>query len=82
MDWLFIAACKDYQTNYEYRSATGEYYGILSYVIAKDENPFDECRYVDLLESWGRSVSEKTRSPFPQDVDHEGRPGRKDPYMF
>lgn len=79
-EWLFVAACKPYQSNYEYRSPGGEYYGILSYVIASDSNSFDACRYLDLLESWGRGVSNKSR--YPQDLDNEGQPSRKNVYMF
>ena len=79
-EWLFIAACKSYQSNYEYRTPAGEYYGILSYVIANDPQFFDQCRYLDLLKEWSRSVSDKSR--YPQELDNEGQPCRKNAFMF
>lgn len=79
-DWLFIAACKPYQSNYEYKSPGGKYYGILSYVIANEKKRFDVSKYVVLLEEWSREVSEKSR--YPQDIDNEGRPSRNNSYMF
>lgn len=80
IEWLFIAACRPYQSNYEYRSPDGEYYGVLSYVIANDDSYFDACKYPDLLSSWGRDISDKAR--YPQNLDKEGQPSRKNSYMF
>lgn len=79
-EWLFVAACKPYQTNYEYRSESGDYYGVLTYVIASDEKQFDNCKFTDLLQEWSDSVSEKSK--YPQDLDNEGQPCRKSVYMF
>ena len=79
-EWLFVAACKPYQSNYEYRSSAGEYYGILSYVIAGDSKQFDVCKYMDLLREWSESVSELSR--YPQNLDNEGQPSRKNSFMF
>lgn len=79
-EWLFVAACKPYQSNYEYRSPSGEYYGVLTYVISMEEKQFDICKYTDLLHEWSDAVSEKSR--YPQDLDNEGRPCRKSSYMF
>ena len=79
-EWLFIAACKPYQSNYEYRSPAGEYYGVLSYVISVDSKQFDVCRYMDLLKEWTNSVS--GLSKYPQDLDNEGQPSRKNSFMF
>ena len=79
-EWLFVAACKPYQSNYEYRSPGGEYYGVLTYVIASDEKQFDICKYTDLLQEWSNAVSEKSR--YPQDLDNEGQPCRKSSYLF
>lgn len=80
IEWLYVAACKPYQSNYEYQSSTGEYYGILSYVIAGDSKQFDVCKYIDLLREWADSVS--GLSKYPQDLDNEGQPCRKNSFMF
>ena len=79
-EWLFVAACKPYQSNYEYRSPEGEYFGVLSYVIATDKKAFETCRYLELLSDWSKDISEKSR--YPQDLDNEGQPSRKNAYMF
>lgn len=79
-EWLFVAACKPYQSNYEYRSPAGEYFGVLSYVIANDSRRFDVCKYSDLLQEWTDSVSGLSR--YPQDLDNEGQPSRKNSFMF
>jgi hypothetical protein len=79
-EWLFVAACKSYQSNYEYRAPNGDYYGVLSYVIANDIHFFDQCRYLDLLKNWSRDVSTKSR--YPQDIDNEGQPSRRNSFMF
>ena len=79
-EWLFVAACKPYQSNYEYRSPNGEYYGVLSYVISKDSKKFDVCKYIDLLQDWSSSVSGLSR--FPQNLDNEGQPSRKNAFLF
>ena len=42
-EWLFVAACKPYQSNYEYRTPDGNYYGVLSYIIANEQKQFDIC---------------------------------------
>ena len=79
-EWLFLAACKPYQSNYEYRAPTGEYYGVLSYVIARESRQFEVSKYTDLLEEWTDSVSELSR--YPQTLDNEGQPNRRNPFMF
>ena len=79
-EWLFVAACKPYQSNYEYRTPDGDYYGVLSYIIANEQKQFDICKYSELLLEWSRSVSEKSRHP--QDLDADGQPCRRSSYMF
>lgn len=79
-EWLFIAACKSYQSNYEFRTASGEYYGVLSYVIAKEQKSIVFCNYSDLLCEWSNEVSERSR--YPQDLDIDGQPCRKSLFMF
>lgn len=79
-EWLFVAACKSYQSNYEYRSPAGDYYGVLSYVISGESKQFDGCKYIDLLQEWTDSVSALSR--YPQDLDNEGQPSRRNFFMF
>lgn len=79
-EWLFVAACKPYQSNYEYRTPDGDYYGVLSYIIANEQKQFDICKYSELLLEWSKAVSSKSR--FPQDLDADGQPCRRSSYMF
>ena len=79
-EWLFVAACKPYQSNYEYRTPEGDYYGVLSYIIANEQKQLDICKYSELLREWSKSVSEKSR--YPQDLDADGQPCRRSSYMF
>lgn len=79
-EWLFVAACKPYQSNYEYRTLDGDYYGVLSYIIANEQKQFDICKYSELLLEWSKSVSEKSR--YPQDLDADGQPCRRSSYLF
>lgn len=79
-EWLFVAACKPYQSNYEYRTPKGDYYGVLSYIIANEQKQLDICKYSELLREWSKSVSEKSR--YPQDLDADGQPCRRSSYMF
>lgn len=79
-EWLFVAACKPYQSNYEYRTPDGDYYGVLSYIIANEQKQFDISKYSELLLEWSKSVSEKSR--YPQDLDADGQPCRRSSYMF
>ena len=79
-EWLFVAACKPYQSNYEYRTPEGDYYGVLSCIIANEQKQLDICKYSELLREWSKSVSEKSR--YPQDLDADGQPCRRSSYMF
>ena len=79
-EWLFVAACKPYQSNYEYRTPEGDYYGVLSYIIANEQKQLDICKYSELLRDWSKSVSEKSR--YPQDLDADGQPCRRSSFMF
>ena len=79
-EWLFVAACKPYQSNYEYRTPEGDYYGVLSYIIANEQKQLDICMYSELLREWSKSVSEKSR--YPQDLDADGQPCRQSSFMF
>lgn len=80
IDWLFVAACKSYQTNYEYRDEQGEYYGTLSYCISKSEEHLTDIKYIDAIEKWGNTMDEITI--YPQDLDNEGRPSKKNSNLF
>lgn len=79
-DWLFIAACKPYQTNYEHKTEGGNYFGTLSFIIASDGRRFDSTGYSDLLKEWSSRLQSLSR--YPQDIDGEGKPNQSDSFMF
>ena len=78
--WLYVGACKPYQTNYEYKTADGVFYGSLSYVIANGNSNLVTSDYRDVINQWRKALVEMTR--YPQDMDDEGRPSRKSDMMF
>lgn len=78
--WLHVAACKPYQTNYEYKSSDGTFYGSLSYVISTGRIDLVTSDYRDVINQWRKALVEITR--YPQDMDDEGRPSRKSNLMF
>ncbi len=78
--WLYVGACKPYQTNYEYKTAEGDYFGSLSYVIANGQSSLVVSDYRDILDLWRVELSEI--SCYPQDMDEEGRPSRKSSTLF
>lgn len=80
IDWLFVAACKPYQTNFEYRTSKGMYFGLLSFIIASDGRDFGSTDYLELVEDWSRRLC--TLSAYPQDLDVEGRPSRFGSSLF
>ena len=80
VDWLFVAACKSYQTNYEYKDDHGNYYGSLSYSISKSENQLAEVKYETAIAVWAQTMREITI--YPQDLDNEGRPSKKNNSLF
>ena len=80
VDWLFVAACKSYQTNYEYKDKQGEYYGALSYSISKSEELLINIKYTDAVATWGNTMREI--SVYPQDIDDEGRPSKTNSNLF
>lgn len=78
--WLYIGACKPYQSNYEYKAGDGLFYGSLSYVISSADVDLVMSDYRDVLNQWRNMLVEITR--YPQDMDEEGRPSRKSNLMF
>lgn len=80
VDWLFVAACKAYQTNYEYKDEQGNYYGTLSYSIAKSESQLVDIKYSEAVDLWSNTMREIT--VYPQDIDNEGRPSKKNSNLF
>lgn len=78
--WLYIGACKPYQTNYEYKSTDGIFYGSLSYVISIGQIDMLTSSYWDVVDQWRRMLVDITR--YPQDIDDEGQPSRKSNLMF
>lgn len=80
VDWLFVGACKSYQTNYEYKDEQGEYYGSLSYCISKSEEQLTDIKYADAVEIWGETM--RMITVYPQDIDEDGRPSKKNSNLF
>lgn len=78
--WLYVAACKPHQKNYEYKTAGGAFYGSLSYVIANGNTDLVKSDYRDVLDIWKKTLIDITR--YPQDLDDEGQPSRKSKLMF
>lgn len=89
VNWLFIAACKDYQVNFEYRSSEGTYYGALSYVISNDANNLLNENFDDIISRWKIGVKEcirnsigtTTKLPF-QEITHDGQPSVNSDKLF
>ena len=80
VNWLFVGACKSYQTNYEHKTPEGEYYGSLSYVIAHGDPNLIMADYRDVLDRWRIALAEIAR--YPQDMDDEGRPSKRSNLML
>ncbi|MBQ7773585.1 MAG: caspase family protein [Bacteroidales bacterium] len=80
VDWLFVVACKSYQTNYEYKAEDGNFYGSLSCSIAKNQGKLMEMKYSEAIDMWNRTMINITR--YPQDIDNEGRPCKKNNNLF
>ena len=80
VQWLFVGACKSYQTNYEHRLPDGGYCGSLTYVISHDPNDFTTTPYQTLISGWKDALN--VIAKFPQAIDEEGRPNRKSQYLF
>ena len=78
--WLYVGACKPYQTNYEHKATDGTYYGSLSYVIANGNTDLVTSDYRDVINLWKAALVEITR--YPQDLDDEGRPSRRSNMLF
>lgn len=72
VEWLFIGACKSYQTNYECKASDGQFYGCLSYVIAGSDVDLSTAHYSDVLAKWAEAVDKIVR--YPQEIDAEGHP--------
>ena len=80
VQWLFVAACKSYQTNYEHRLPDGDYCGSLTYVISLDANDFITTPYQTLINGWKSALQDISR--FPQSIEEEGRPNKKSQFLF
>lgn len=78
--WLYVGACKPYQTNHEYRTAGGSYYGCLSYTIVNSNQDLVTSNYREVINHWKVALVESTR--YPQDLDEEGQPSKKSNTMF
>lgn len=84
VDWLFIAACKSYQTNFEYKAPDGKFYGALTYTISKDISSLTTSTYEEILKMLESKVNEKTESVhrIPQNIECDGKPSLYSDYMF
>ena len=80
VEWLYVAACKSYQTNYEYKAPDGFVYGMLSFIVANDQRNWNGINYVDVISGWKDAMESLTL--FPQNIDNEGRPCKNSVYMF
>lgn len=78
--WLYVGACKPHQTNHEYKSSEGTFFGSLSYVIASGDTNLVTSDYRDVINLWKAALAEITR--YPQDLDDEGRPNRRSNILF
>ena len=80
VEWLFIGACKSYQTNYELKAPDGKFYGCLSYVIASSEVDLSAVPYSDVLTQWAVALERIVR--YPQEIDAEGTVSRESNTIF
>lgn len=80
VEWLFIGACKSYQTNYELKAPDGKFYGCLSYVIASSEVDLSAVPYSDVLTQWAEALERIVR--YPQEIDAEGTVSRESNTIF
>ena len=80
VEWLFIGACKSYQTNYELKAPDGKFYGCLSYVIASSEVDLSAAPYSDVLTQWAEALERIVR--YPQEIDAEGTVSRESNTIF
>lgn len=80
VEWLFIGACKSYQTNYELKAPDGKFYGCLSYVIASSEFDLSAVPYSDVLTQWAEALERIVR--YPQEIDAEGTASRESNTIF
>ena len=83
-DWLYVAACKDYQSNYEYKADNGDYYGILSYVIYLSNNLLRDVEYNNATEGWKMIMDEliQKKNLRIQTMEVEGMPSKCDFMLF
>lgn len=79
VDWLFIGACKSYQSNYEYKH-NNKYYGSLSYIISHNEIDVLSINHSDVIKEWQKRLTDI--SFYPQNIDKEGTPNKKSKTLF
>lgn len=78
--WLYVAACKAYQTNYEYKSSDGDYCGRLTYIICHDESNYEKTPYNDVIKAWKKRMQEISK--YPQAIEEEGQPNKYSNTIF
>ena len=79
VDWLFIGACKSYQTNFEYKK-DGVFYGSLSYIISNNDIDIISTDYSTLISKWQDTLT--AISKYPQSIDKEGLPNKRSITLF
>lgn len=80
LQWLSVAACKDHQSNHEYRDEDGKWCGILTYIISKDTRTFSEKSYTEIVDDWKKKLDEL--SEYPQNLKDEGKPSKSSKTLF
>lgn len=79
--WLYVAACGQYESNFEYKAGDGKYYGVLTYIISQDSNIFSRKNYSDILEGWNRTLTALRSRPF-QTITPSGEPNKVSATLF
>ncbi len=79
-EWLFVAACKPNESNHEYKSPSGTWYGTLSYVISTDNSVYNSSKYKEVLERWNNSI--RSINVRAKDIMNNGQPSRRSAYLF
>ena len=78
--WLFVAACKSYQNNFEYRDERGNYHGMLSYLLWENKSVISEISWQELMGVINNRMFHIAK--YPQQSQREGAPNSIDENLF
>lgn len=78
--WLFVAACKSYQNNFEYRDERGNYHGMLSYLLWENKSVISEISWQELMGVIDNRMFYIAK--YPQQSQREGAPNSFDENLF